>query len=334
MGDLTLKRTLLVIISIYLFFAQMVFSQDSGTNTSQDFSNADVSIRFYDRTMYYPNEAESNPIYVHITIANRGAETLRFKLADNRSFSLDFKAYDVKNKQLANTDSLINARTTNQTVFYRDIALEAGEEYSFIENVKDYLKISEPSIYYLEMEFYPSLYKPITAKALISNRLTMEIRPSPSASASTTVPVRNKTAALLKPEQIPPDQVVEQTIVACQKALWNQFFLYLNVEEMLKNSSDSVKRKYQSVSADERARMLENYKFDLMQSRIDTDIVSVPSEFEIENTLYSQTEGTVSVIEWFQNPGFKERKRYTYHLRRRDGIWQIYDYDVDNLGRE
>ncbi len=335
MGDLNLKRTLLAIIAIYLFFAQTIVSQEAVDNNKQpDFSKVEVSIRFYDRTMYYPDDAEINPILVHITIANRGADTLRFKLADKRSFSLDFKAYDVKNTQLDNADSLISTRTTNQTVFYRNIALEAGEEYSFIENVKDYLKITSPTIYYLEMEFYPELYKPRSAVTLVSNRLTMEVRPSPAASASNTVPVKNKTATLLKPEQISPDQVVEQTIVACQKALWDQFFLYLNLEEMLKNSSDSVKRKYQSVSADERARMLENYKADLMQSRIDTDIVSVPVEFEIENTVYSQTEGSVAVIEWFQNPGFREKKRYTYHLRRRDGIWQIYDYDVDNLGRE
>ena len=103
---------------------------------------------------------------------------------------------------------------------------------------------------------------------------------------------------------------------------------------MLMNSSRSTKAKYQSVSAIERGRMIENYKADLMQSRIDTDIVAVPASFEIEKTVYSPTEGSVYVIEWFQNSGYKEKKRYTYHLLRRDGIWQIYKYDVDNLGRE
>ncbi|QTQ15138.1 hypothetical protein HRQ91_05715 [Treponema parvum] len=328
-----MKRTLLVIISVCIFFAQAVFSQDS-TPAATNLSHAGISIRFYDRTMYYPNEAKTNPIYVHITIANRGPETLRFKLADNRLFSLSFRAFDVKNNQLPLSESLIVARTTSQTVFYRDIALEAGEEYSFVENVKDYLQIKEPAIYYLEMEFFPELYKPVSAAKLLSNRLTMEIRPSPSASASIVLPIQDKTTSILKPESISPDQVVEQTITACQKALWDQFFLYMDLEELLKNSSRAAKTKYQSVSANERARMIENYKADLMQSRIDTNIVAVPSEFQIENTIYSPVEGSVSVIEWFQNTGFKEKKRYTYHLRRRDGIWQIYKYNVDNLGRE
>ena len=334
MGDLTLKRTLLAIISICVIFAQTVFAQEKTESDSQDFSNAAISIRFYDRTMYYPNEVETNPIYVHITIANKGTETLRFKLADDRLFSLNFKALNIRNSSLPYTDKLINARTTSKSVYYRDIALEAGEEYSFVENVKDYIQITEPSIYYLELEFFPTLYKGNFTKKLVSNRLTLEIKPNPGASSSLVLPVEGKTTQLLKPEPISPDQVVEQTISACQKALWDQFFLYMNVEEMLMNSSRSTKAKYQSVSAIERGRMIENYKADLMQSRIDTDIVAVPASFEIEKTVYSPTEGSVYVIEWFQNSGYKEKKRYTYHLLRRDGIWQIYKYDVDNLGRE
>ncbi len=333
MGDLTLKRTLVAIISICAIFAQTLFCEEKSSAES-DFSNAAVSIRFYDRTMYYPDEVETNPIYVHITIANKGAETLRFKLADERLFSLNFKALNIRNSSLPYTDKVVSARTTSKTVFYRDIALETGEEYSFVENVKDYIKISEPSIYYLEMEFFPNLYKGNLNTKLVSNRLTLEIKPNPGASSSVVLPIEGKTTQLLKPEPISPDQVVEQTISSCQKALWDQFFLYMNIEEMLMNSSRATKAKYQSVSAIERGRMIENYKADLMQARIDTDIVAVPSSFEIEKTVYSPTEGSVYVIEWFQNSGYKEKKRYTYHLLRRDGIWQIYKYDVDNLGRE
>ena len=63
-------------------------------------------------------------------------------------------------------------------------------------------------------------------------------------------------------------------------------------------------------------------------------IVAIPSKFYIETTTYSQTEGTVKVLEWFKNDKYQERKRYTYYVRQRDGIWQIYDYTVDNLGTE
>ncbi len=297
-----------------------------------NFSNASVSIKYHNRTIFYPGDAEGSPIKVHITIKNNGPETLRFKLADDRSFSLDFNAYTVKNTRLEQTSKLIENRTTSQTVYFREIALEQGEEYSFIENVKDFLKIDEASVYYLELFFYPELYKS-NYIALKSNRLTLEIRPSPAAASSTYIPVKNESLELLKPLDISPDKVVEQTIIARQKSLWDQYFLYMDLESMLERNP-TLKKRYASVSADERVRMLQSFKSDLMQSRIENDIIAVPESFQIEKTSYSPTEGTVTVIEWFKYPNFSEKKRYTYKVRQREGYWQIYDYNVVNLGTE
>ena len=36
----------------------------------------------------------------------------------------------------------------------------------------------------------------------------------------------------------------------------------------------------------------------------------------------------------FKYPNFSEKKRYTYKVRQREGIWTIYDYTVVNLGTE
>ena len=322
-----MKRTLFAIITTFTLFAQFAFAQKA-----VDYSNASVSIKFYDRTMYYPGSKEDNPIFVNIAITNNGTDTLRFKLADDRMFSIDFNAYTIKNTTLPDTSDLTEKRSTNQTVYFREIAIEPGETYSFIENVKDYIQVSEPSIYYLEMLFYPELYRQ-KAISIASNRLSLDVRPAPSASSSSILPVENKTTALLKPEAISPDKVVEQTVIARQKSLWDQYFLYMDIEQMMLRNSET-KRKYQNASADERNRMLQAYKADLMQNRIDYDIVSVPKRFSIENTSYSQIEGSVSVIEWFRYPNFSEKKRYIYKVRQRDGIWQIYDYTVTNLGTE
>ena len=130
-----------------------------------------------------------------------------------------------------------------------------------------------------------------------------------------------------------PDKVVEQTIIARQKSLWDQYFLYMDLEQMMLRNADT-ERRYRAASADERARLLESYKSDLMQNRIDHDVVAVPERFYIENTSYSQIDGTVTVLEWFKYPTYRERKRYVYKVRQRDGIWQIYDYNVTNLGTE
>lgn len=320
-------RKLAFIIAIFSVFAQIkMFAQNN------DFENASVSIKYSNRTIYYPGDAEENPINIHVTIKNNGIETLRFKLADDRAFSLDFNAYTVKNQKLPQTDSIIEKRTTNQTVYFREISLEYGEEYSFIENLKDYLIIEDPFVYYLELTFYPELYKSKKIK-LTSNRLTLEVRPSPSSSSSSYIPVKENSAEILKPEYLSPDKVVEQTIVARQRSLWDQYFLYMDVESLLKRNK-TLRNKYNTVSADERERMLLAFKADLMQSRIENDIISIPEKFQIVKTTYSPTEGTVEVLEWFKYPNFSEKKSYTYKLRQREGIWVIYDYVVVNLGTE
>ncbi len=321
-------RKLLSIISVLFVFGQMAAFAEQDNK----FSDASVSIKYHNRTLFYPGNSEDSPIMVHITIKNNGSETLRFKLADDRSFSLDFNAYTVKNSRLEQTEKLIENRTTSQIVYFREIALEQGEEYSFVENVKDFLKIEESAVYYLELFFYPELYKS-NYISLKSNRLTLEIRPSPAVASSTYIPVKTETVEILKPMDISPDKVVEQTIIARQKSLWDQYFLYMDIEAMLQRNP-ALKKRFASVSADERVRMIQSYKSDLMQSRIENDIIAVPEAFQIEKTSYSPTEGTVTVIEWFKYPNFSEKKRYTYKVRQREGYWQIYDYNVVNLGTE
>lgn len=319
-----MKRFLFVIISIFVIFAQTVVAQEN--------NDVQVSIKLYNKTLYYPGESLDNPIYVHITVANKGSETLRFKLADDRMFSIDFSAFNAKNTKLPYTEEIIKKRTTDRIVYFREIALETGEEYSFVENLKDYVQITEPAIYYFELDFFPELYKSKYNK-IDSNRLRIDVKPSPSASGVTKIPVSNEMISVLKPESISPDKVVEQTIVARQKNLWDQFFLYMDIEKML-TRDQARKRKYTTLSDMDRNRMIQDYKLDLMQSRIDNAIVAIPESFYIEKTIYTQTEGSVSVIQWFKYDTFREKKRYVYSVQKRDEIWHIYDYTVENLGTE
>lgn len=325
------NRKLFSIISVLFVFGQIaLFAQNKN---SDDFKDVSVSIKFYNKTIYRIGNAEDAPVFIHITIKNNGPETFRFKLADDKMFSLDFNAFTVKNDRLSQTDTLIEKRTTNQTVYFREISLEQGEEYSFVENIKNYLNVDEPSIYYIELLFYPELYKSKYLN-LKSNRLTLEIRNSPSAGSSNFLPVTKDNVEIIKPlEDLSPDKVVEQTIIARQKGLWDQYFLYLDIESLIKKNP-SMQKKYASVSAQERERMITAFKADLMQTKIENDIVAIPESFQIERTSYSPTEGTVSVIEWFKYPNFSEKKRYVYKIRQREGIWYIYDYNVVNLGTE
>ncbi len=322
-----MKRSIILIIAILTIFCHSLFAQNSANQNN----GIDVSIKYYNKTVYYPESSEENPIYVHITISNNGTEPFRFKLADDRMFSIDFNAFNVKNKSLNQQEDLKSKRTTSQTVYFREISIESGEEYSFIENLKDYVVIDETGIYYFELKFYPELYKN-KLSFIKSNRLSLDVRPSPDIAVS-MLQTDVTTSSVLTPEPISPDKVIEQTIIARQRELWDQFFLYMDIEKMLTRDA-SRDRKYRTGSADERTRMIANYKADLMLSKIDNDIVAIPERFSIERTTYTQTEGSVTVIEWFKYDTFTEKKRYEYFLRQRDGIWQIYDYRVENLGSE
>ncbi len=319
-----MKRILTFSIIIFLIFAQSVFAQS--------IKNPEIKIKYFNKTIFYPDETVDNPVYIHITVANRGSDTVRFKLADDRMFSVDFTVYDSKNSILSKTDTIIRKRTTNNIVYFREISIEPGEEYSFVENLKEFVKLENPGLYYVDVTFYPEMYKSKLTK-ITSNRLSLDVKPFPGVAATGSVAIDRKTMSVLKAQAISPDAVIEHTLISRQNNQWDAYFLYFDIEQMLMN--DPVRnRKYRMLSAEERQRMITNYKTDLRQQRIETDIVSIPYTFTIERTTYTATEGTVTVLEWFKYDTFNEKKRYTYYVRKRDGIWLIYNYSVENLGAE
>jgi len=296
---------------------------------------ATVTMRFYNRTIYYPGNSPSEPVLVNITIANTSPETLRFKLADDHYFSLDFMAINTRNIPLDHTDKWLRSRSTSRQVYFRELSIEPGESYSFTENVKDYLDVASPGMYILDCRFFPELRRlsDDSEPSVASNRLTMEIKPTPGAAAVKILPVSPVTVEVLQPQPIPPDEVITYILTARQKSYWDQFFLYLDLEEMIKRDP-ARKRRFNQESENGRITMIENYKSELTQTKVDSEISTIPVEFNIERTTYSGTSGTVTVIEWFNYSTFSEKKRYTYNLVSRDGIWRVVDFTVDNIGTE
>lgn len=326
-------KSLRIFVSILIFLGSFLVLQAQEQMPS-------VTIRFYDKTVYYPGKGQENPVLIRFTITNNTSETMRFKLADNRIFSVDFNVVNSKNIRLEHTEEFIRKRSTNQPVFFREISLEPGEEYSFIENIKDYIEIPQSGIYYMDGYFYPELNRHTVMsgdnpyiKPVKSNRLTLEVRPSVGAASLSIVPTDPVTLDSLNRKQIPPDQVITDTIIARQKNSWDEFFLYMDLEEMILRDS-SLAKKFISESEDGRIRMIENYKISMRNKSAALDIIMVPNKFQIEKTAYTPTEGSVSVIQWFDYSTYSEKKRYTYYLHQKDGIWLIYDYTVDNLGTE
>ena len=88
-----MKQAIFSIIAVLFCLGQQAFSD---VIDKADYNDLSVSIKYYNRTMYYPGNRESNPVLVHISIKNNSTETKRFKLADDRMFSIDFDVITIK----------------------------------------------------------------------------------------------------------------------------------------------------------------------------------------------------------------------------------------------
>ena len=64
------------------------------------------------------------------------------------------------------------------------------------------------------------------------------------------------------------------------------------------------------------------------------DISKIPEAFDIESTSYQAKEGIVRVKMRFNGGDYWEIKEYTYALKKSQGYWEIYDYQVRNMGTE
>jgi hypothetical protein len=294
----------------------------------------EISIRFYDKRIYYP-ESE---IPIKVTISNGRPETYRFKLAEERFYSVGFDVRTQTNRALEVAEAYKRSLASARSVFYREIAVEPGEEYSFVESLNRYTAFKEPGSYTIRASFYPELIPgaPGGGSAggapILSNVLILSMRPSPGLPPASDL-VKAETGEMLKPEAIPPDEVVRRTITARQRSRWNEFFLYIDLESLYTKDGDR-KRSYDRESDEGRRRALEKYRADLTEKTVDADIVVLPASFDIVETRYTAQNGLVRVMEKFDYRSFKMVKEYDYSLVRKDDVWYIVDYTVYNKGTE
>jgi hypothetical protein len=300
-----------------------------------------LSIRFYDKKVYHISgiSGDLEPIYVEVTLTNRSPATYRFKLADERVFSVDFDVRSLSNQSLEPAEYILRKRGESRNVYFRDITVEPGESFSFVEDIRNYAALREPGSFVVQARIFPELFREVSvntpaAVPLESNRLNLNLRP-PALPGPDGIPfdMDVETNAVLVREKLPPDEVAAYMLTARQKSQWEKFFLYMDLEAMIAN--DAVRRRiWLNESEEGRIRMMAKYKTDLKNSTADEDIALIPSDFRIESTGYNGETGTVVVTEWFQVGRITERRRYTYSFRRQDDIWLIVNYTVVRLGTE
>jgi len=299
----------------------------------------EFNIRLYDRRIYYAAEdtTGNDPINLQIVITNNSPHPYRFKLADDRVFSVDFDIRSMTNRQLPYSDTLIQKRSQNSQIFFREIVIETGESFSFIENLRDYVRFQQPGSFRVRAFIFPELFRTISTGAqvsIISNYITLNLRPAVIPGPD-GIPLELDitTGAVLVKQPIPPDEVVAYMLKARQESQWERFFLYLDPEAMLLRDAFQ-RRRYIAENEAGRRQMVANYRQDMQNSVVDSDIVVIPTTFEVLRTEYNNNEGTVTVLKRFRMPTFTQWRRYVYTLEKRDNFWIIVNYSIQSMGTE
>lgn len=292
-------------------------------------ADVEFSIRFFDKKIYYPE----SDVQIKATIVNKTSGVYRFRLSENRAYSMNFDVRDLAGRPLQPDRKFTIDRNSNQPVFFREVVLAVGEEISFTVNLKDFVRIDSSGQYQVQALFYPGLFSPPGAGALESNILRLSVRPSVAGLDEVKEKIDFDTGELLVAQALPPDQVVSYLISARQQGQWERFFLYLDLESLYQRSPQGA-RVYKSLSEARRIEEIRRYKEALRDEKIDNEILTIPRDFEVLKTTYTPREGRVEVLQKFAYPSYIEVKLYTYYLRKTDGVWKIYSYEVQNRGTE
>jgi len=293
----------------------------------------EFNIRFFDRRIYYVTDG-NDPIYVQVTISNNSPFPYRFKLADDRAFTMNIDIRTMTNRQLPQADSLVRKRTTYNQVFFREITIESRESFSFIENIKDYVRFEQPGSYRVRAYVYPELIRNTSVQPIESNYLNLTLRPA-VIMGSDGIPIQMDTAtgAALVKQPLPPDEVVLYTITARQQSQWERYILYLDPKAMLLENAD-ISRRYYSENETGRLTMVNDYIQNLRNAFFLNDNSDIPSSFEILRTEYNNNKGIVSVMQKFRMSNYTELKLYRYFLEKRDNFWIIVNYTTQGMGTQ
>ncbi|HUI70809.1 MAG TPA: hypothetical protein VL354_09825, partial [Spirochaetia bacterium] len=194
---------------------------------------AGFSVRFYEQKIYFLGDE----IQVQAVIENDTPDTQRFRVADNRYYNLDFDVRTTTNIPLVHAKEFTTGRGSDQPVFFRDVTLEPGENYSFVVDLTKYISFTDAGLFVVQAMFYPDLFRGPTSQAMMSNRMTLNIKP-PVMGAEQRAKVEAETGALIARAPLPPDEVVSYTISARQKSQWEKFFLYLNLDSLLRKNPE------------------------------------------------------------------------------------------------
>lgn len=310
-------------------------------------------LRYYNKEIYTNDPDQA--ILLQVGLRNQGTSPVWFSLPSQPVFQLALTVLPAGRTGLAlpPADAFNENRFNNQPVFFRDISILPGEEFNYTINLRDFVAVDEPGVYTVAGDFYPSLLPEFqgargqTLRASMnevpmgavddtvfhSNVLTLTVRPALPAGSSRTLHenLDQATQDYLRREALAPDAVVTYLLTARQGQEAPKFFLYLNTEALYKRAPQ-FRRTYLAAGEEERHRILAEFQDELW--RREETLAKVPSAFEVLTTSYTAREATVTARLKFDAGDYLELREYKYALQKNAGFWEIYDYQVRNLGTE
>ncbi|MEI8095958.1 MAG: hypothetical protein WCG80_17245 [Spirochaetales bacterium] len=339
-----------------LFALLMVLALGLGAETPA--GSVQFSIRFSNKEIY-TNDPDQ-PILLQVGLRNQGTQPVWFSMPSQPVFQLSLKvmAAGRTGLYLPPAESWNANRFNNQPVFFRDVSILPGEEFNYTVNLKDWVALGDPGVYTIAAQFYPSLLPEfqgargqsvltqVSANArtlataevvddtiLNSNVLTLSLRPTlPVGSAKVlqeNLDAQNQT--YLKREARSPDEIINYLLEARQAQEEAKFFLYLNTEDLYKRAPQ-FRRTFLAAGEEERRQILADFQNELWKR--EDALSKVPSAFDILSTSYTAKDATVTAKLKFDIGDYFELREYKYALKRSNGIWEVYDYQVRNLGSE
>lgn len=291
-------------------------------------SNLSLNVRFYDKTIYYPE----SDIFLKIEIKNESInDPITFNIADAKEYNLRFMVRSMNNQEEPLSENYLHAKESALPYFYRQVSLSPGEEFSFIINLKDYIEITQPGLFVLQGDFFPLLEEISRDISVRSNQLSLSVRPS-LYNNNVEDQIAVATQEILRQEKLSPDQVVDYVISSRQSSDWDRFFLYIDLEELMIQNPE-LHRIYNNAGEEERRAMLNQYRIDIASNNgTDRDrvMIDIPNRYEVLYTHYNNEDGEVKVREYFDR-GYTEVRDYIYYLKKVEDIWMIWNYEVINI---
>lgn len=312
--------------ALFILILSTIVQFSSFGQTQNGTSPLGLKIQFANPKIFH----EGDTILIEIKLYNTTEYEQSVLIAKDKKFSFDFEMKTMQNRAVLHSEDYSISFNRPQPVFNSQVRIGTDEGYSYVLKLNDFFELNTPGQYFIRCGFFPQLKMNSSKENVLhSNYLTLNIRPRDIEQDFIREKQEIEQEKKLVITKRPPDEVLKFMLDARMKGEWEKFFLYLDLERLIK-SNNQFNYKFDKADKERQIELIEEYKSYLKQN-IRADISFLPHKYEVVRTEYSEGRGKVEVIVYFKEFDYVEKKYYTYLLNKKENIWYIYNYEVMNL---